>query len=81
MERSRLGDKPILEWTREDWQLWANRHSNEADRDLPRLEVGVEPEPSGADMDDPDESTVTVEAEVAPVEAEPVEAEPVEAEV
>jgi len=22
-ERSRLGNKPILEWSREDWQLWA----------------------------------------------------------
>ena len=37
-EPSQLGRKPILEWTREDWQLWATGLANGSDVDQGRAD-------------------------------------------
>ncbi len=73
-ERARLGNKPILEWTREDWQRWA-AGLNEA-QDEP---VGEQPVVEQPARDKPvvDESVQDEPARDKPAQDEPAQDEPV----
>jgi len=85
-ERFRLESKPILEWSRDDWQLWAAGLDQAKDEPVQpepvalqdtvqpepvHLEEPVQPEPVDS-LDDP--------VQPEPVQPEPVQAEPVQAE-
>lgn len=75
-ERARLENKPIIQWTREDWQLWAaglteSRRLSAADQPAPLEPVEDHPLPSEPAADQPPEP-VRKSPEQAP---EPVLAE------
>jgi hypothetical protein len=70
-EPSQLGRKPILEWTREDWQLWATGLSNGSGVDqVPADQVPVDQVPADQLPVDP--------APVDPGPIDPVDRAPVD---